>query len=104
MTPPPSSASLATTTRARYDFDSDYLIEMEPYVRHYDRYTAGFACETRDIRKPHYVVAVVPDLHYEARTKSRHEFFSCTGLSKSIDNSPEKRCAPKPLDHRRDLP
>jgi len=21
-----------------YDFDSDYLIEMEPYVRHYDAY------------------------------------------------------------------
>jgi len=22
-----------------YDFDSDYLIEMEPYVRHYDAYS-----------------------------------------------------------------
>jgi hypothetical protein len=22
--------------RARYDFNSDFLIEMEPYVRHYD--------------------------------------------------------------------
>jgi hypothetical protein len=30
----------ATTTRARYDFDSDYLIEMEPHVRHYNLYTA----------------------------------------------------------------
>ena len=33
-------ASPATTTRARYDFDSDYLIEMEPHVRHYDLYCA----------------------------------------------------------------
>jgi hypothetical protein len=28
------------TTRARYDFNSDYLIEMEPYVRHYFIYCA----------------------------------------------------------------
>ncbi len=28
-------------TRARYyDFDPDFLIEMEPYVRHYNLYTA----------------------------------------------------------------
>lgn len=28
-------------TRAHYyDFDTDYLIEMEPRVRHYDLYTA----------------------------------------------------------------
>jgi hypothetical protein len=28
-------------TRARYyDFDSDYLIEMEPHVRHFNLYTA----------------------------------------------------------------
>jgi hypothetical protein len=28
-------------TRARYyDFDSDFLIELEPYVRHYNLYTA----------------------------------------------------------------
>jgi hypothetical protein len=40
MTQPPSSASPATSTRARYDFDFDYLIEMKPNVRHYDLYSA----------------------------------------------------------------
>jgi hypothetical protein len=41
-------------TRARYyDFDSDYLIEMEPHVRHYDLYSATSP-------DPSLVAAVIP--------------------------------------------